>query len=165
MIQHAHQDPSAPADVTAERYTNGRGKHISEATERSSNDSQATGKKIAKPGIQCRPQERANGVICKECDSAGAFDSSQRRSDTIQSRDELHDHQGAQAPLPEDFVRSLGAIAWVTAEDAEYPHDMAAPMAASFEPDKITGETSQDAYAQHDAHGQLATSGEGPGCQ
>src|ERR1700733_7068899 len=165
MAQHLQHYPGTPSNVKREWYTNHRDKHVSEPGHRPSDDSHATCEKIAKDGIQTRPQERTERVICKECESAGTLDSSQRRSDTIQSRDELRDDQRAQAPSRIDVMRSLRTIVRITAEDAEYPYDLAAPVAPGFEPNKIAGEASQDTNDQHQEHMDLAASRKSSSCQ
>src|ERR1700730_1870906 len=165
MAQHLQHYPCTPSNVKREWYANHRDKHVSEPGHRPSNGCQATCKKIAKDGIQSRPQERTERVIRKECESAGTLDSSQRLSDTIQSRDELRDDQRTQAPSRIDAVRSLRTIVRITAENAEYSYDLAAPVAPGFEPNKIAGETSRDTNDQHEEHIQPATSRKSSCCQ
>jgi hypothetical protein len=53
----------------------------------------------------------------------------------------------------------------ITAENAEYPYDLAAPVAPGFEPNKIAGEASQDTNDQHEEHIQFATSRKSSCCQ
>src|ERR1700730_10599704 len=165
MAQHLQHYPCTPSNVKREWYANHSDKHVSEPGHRPIDDCQATCKKIAKDGIQTRPQERAERVIRKECESAGTLDSSQRRSDTVQSGDELRDDQRAQAASRIDVVRSLSTIVRITAENAEHPYDLAAPVAPGFEPDKIAGEASQDTNDQHQEHIQLAISRKSSCCQ
>src|SRR5882757_6924835 len=165
MAQHLHHHPGTPSNVKREWYTNHRDKHVSEPGHRRSDDCQATCKKIAKDSIQTRPQERTQRVIRKECESARTLDSSQRRSDTIQSGDELRDDQRAQAPSRIDVVRSLRTIVRITAKNAEYPYDLATPITPNFEPNKIANEASHDTNEQHEKHIQLATSRKSSCCQ
>ena len=47
---------------------------------------------------------------------------------------------------------------WVTTEDIEYPHDLAAPASAGFEPNQISSKAPKDAHTQHKGYIQLPIS-------
>src|ERR1700679_502942 len=160
MAEHMHHDSYTPNNVTRQRYTDDGCKQPSESGHRSSNQCQAIRKEIPEPRIQDGPQEGAEGVIGKEGTSLRTFDPGQRRSDPVQSRDELGENQGTKAPPAEDFMGSLGTVVWVAAKGAKDPHDLAAPLAAGLKPDKISSETSEDSDTKYETHVQPATTRE-----
>src|SRR5450756_483860 len=102
-------------------------------------------KEIAKDCIESGPKKRAERIVSEKGRAAGSLHAGERRGNAIQSGDELRDDQRAQPPLLEASVRSFCTIARVTAEDTKYAEDAAAPATASFKPDEVTSEASEDA--------------------